>query len=211
MKDARISKIHTTQGIFETQVVIGAAQVADTARMLHGAPAHYIASLEDIEFLGNVCLVLVLKKKLSQYYWTNIADSQAPFVGCIEHTNWLGTGDYNGKHIVYLPCYVESDDPVNTRQEDELVNAYEPYLKTMFPDYSPASIEKAFVWRTPHAQPLTRIGYGDRIPSIITALDNFFVCTMVQIFPHDRQVSNGVELARDTAAAVGHWMEERQK
>ena len=44
-------------------------------------------SLNKIRYLGNICLILRLKKSLSDTYWLNVNDPGFPFVGVIEHTN----------------------------------------------------------------------------------------------------------------------------
>jgi protoporphyrinogen oxidase len=69
-------------------------------------------SLQRVRYLGNICLVLRLKKSLSDLYWININDPGFPFVGVIEHTNFDAPENYRGSHIVYLSKYLAIEDPV---------------------------------------------------------------------------------------------------
>ena len=202
MKDGRISRIVTAQGTFETDLVVGATQVPDLADILDPAPESYRSSLKAIDFLGNVCLILILDRSLTDYYWINIAHEDSPFVGVIEHTKWLGTEEFGGKHVVYLSAYVEPGDARMDLDAKGLIDAYEPTLKKMFPDFDRASIEKSFVWKTPYAQPIMKPGYGKIRPAIQSPIDNLLVCTMAQIYPHDREVSNGIEMAQKTVDVI---------
>ena len=69
----------------------------------------------------------------------------------------------------------------------------------MFPDFDPACVEQRTLWTARYAQPIVHVGYRRDIPSIASPISNFFLCTMAQIYPNDRQVSNGVATGRKTA------------
>jgi hypothetical protein len=84
----------------------------------------------------------------------------------------------------------------------ELVDFYLPHLCAMFPDFSRDAILAATCWKERSTQPIVEVGYRHLVPAIESPISNLFVCTMAQIYPHDRQVSNGVELARRTADLV---------
>jgi protoporphyrinogen oxidase len=201
----RISALTTDAGTFPTDAVIGCAQTPDLARLLPEAATSYRQALGQIDFLANVCLVLTLKRSLSDFYWTNMTDARAPFVGVIEQTNWAAPQDYNRKHVVYISAYVPQDDPRRKLTAAKLVDAYLPTLQAMFPTFSADLIEAQTVWQTPYAQPLVQVGYRQRIPELSSPLTNFFVCTMAQIYPHDRQISNGVAHAQRAAEHVTQY------
>ncbi|MBD3305521.1 amine oxidase, partial [candidate division KSB3 bacterium] len=209
--DMRISALVTDMGVVVPDLVVGCAQVPDLAALLPDSAAAYRQQLQRIKFLANVCLVLTLKHSLSEFYWTNVTDPAAPFVGIIEQTNWADSLDFYGKHIVYLSAYVEQHDPRLTMSAAQLVRHYLPYITALFPEFTPDAIEAQTVWTAPYAQPIVHVGYRHDIPQIVTPIQNFFVCTMAQIYPHDRQVSNGVALARQTAGIVAKAFRDPQK
>ena len=198
----QITALVTDAGTFPADLVVGCAQTPDLVKLLPDAVADYRNALRRIGFLANVCLVLTLKQSLSDFYWTNVTDAQAPFVGIIEQTRWADQRDYHDKHVVYISAYVPPQDPRLTLSAAELTDRYLPAIRNMFPAFSPALIEAQAVWHAPYAQPLVQVGYRHLVPAIATPMANFFVCTMAQIYPHDRQVSNGVALARNTAALI---------
>ncbi|HEV2787337.1 MAG TPA: FAD-dependent oxidoreductase, partial [Solirubrobacteraceae bacterium] len=51
--------------------------------------ADYLGRLEAAEYHTALCLLLELDRAFSPFYWTNIADPELPFVGLVEHTNFI--------------------------------------------------------------------------------------------------------------------------
>ena len=143
--------------------------------------------------------MLTLTQTLSDFYWTNVTEPDAPFIGIIEQTNWAEGADFRGKHVVYISAYVAPDDSRLQMDGSALLRQYLPAIRKMFPQFSETMIEAAAVWTAQYAQPIVAVGYRHLVPEIQSPLRNLFVCTMAQIYPHDRQMSNGVALARKTA------------
>ncbi len=195
----QITAIETSAGTFQTDAVIGCAQLPELAAMLPEQAAAYRQSLEKVGFLSNACLVLTLNQSLSDFYWTNVTEPDAPFIGIIEQTNWAEGADFRGKHVVYISAYVSPDDPRLNMDGGALLTQYLPAIRKMFPQFSETMVEAAAVWKAQYAQPIVTVGYRHLVPEIQSPLRNLFVCTMAQIYPHDRQMSNGVALARKTA------------
>jgi protoporphyrinogen oxidase len=195
----RIESLVTDEGRFQADLVIGCAQVPDLVKVLPDSVEGYCESLCKIGFLANVCLVLILKQSLSDFYWTNVMDANAPFIGIIEQTKWADRSDYNHKHIVYISSYVTQDDPRFSMTSEELLHSYLPSIRELFPDFGHELVEAQTLWKSPYAQPIVYVGYRHNIPEIASPISNFFICTMAQIYPHDRQVSNGVTMARKAA------------
>ena len=201
-REEGLTTIVTDEGSFTTDLVVGCAQLPELAELLPNSVESYRNSLHKIDFLANVCLVLTLKHSLSDFYWTNVTEPDAPFVGIIEQTNWAAQSDFNHKHIVYISAYVNPDDPRLAMDAAQLIEHYLPSLNKLFPAFEVGAIEAHALWQTPYAQPIVRVGYRFLIPEIASPIPNFLVCTMAQIYPHDRQMSNGVALARKTVALI---------
>jgi protoporphyrinogen oxidase len=196
---AGIRAVETAGGTLETSLVVGAGQLPDLVELLPEGARETAEELSRIDFLGNVCLVLELERSLSDFYWTNVTDPESPFVGIIEQTRWADAADFGGRHVAYVSAYVPPGDPRMSMSADELFASYLPWIRRIFPAFGPRDVVSRHLWRARYAQPIVRVGYRDLVPDVATGIPNFFVCTMAQIYPHDRQVSNGVELARRTA------------
>jgi protoporphyrinogen oxidase len=53
------------------------------------------APLSSVDYLGAVTMVFSSKQSLSKFYWHNINDAKSPFLAFIQHTNLMGTENYN--------------------------------------------------------------------------------------------------------------------
>lgn len=195
-----ITKIISNKGELNTDIVVHAAQLPDLVDFLPDIP--YRHTIKQIGFLSNVCLVLTLNHTLSEFYWTNVTDPEAPFVGIIEQTNWVDKAEYNGNNLVYISSYVTANDKRLAMDTQELINHYMPYIKKMFPHFNSNYITDSVKWTAPYTQPIVRTGYRNLVPGTKTPINNLYVCTMAQIYPNDRQVSNGIERAKSTAQTI---------
>jgi protoporphyrinogen oxidase len=156
----------------------------------------YRSKINQIRFLGNICLVLILDRSLSDTYWLNVADPDFPFVGIIEHTNFDPPERFGGKHIVYLSKYLSTKDERYSYTEEQLWNYALPYISRMFPEFSPSWVTEKFLWREPYSQPLITEHYSELIPSFNTPIENLHLATMAQVYPEDRGTNYAVREGR---------------
>ena len=66
----------------------------------------YLGRTRSIEYFAALCLLLELDRRFSPYYWTNVADRALPFVGLIEHTNFVEPERYDGRRFLYVANYL---------------------------------------------------------------------------------------------------------
>ena len=165
-------------------------------------PKAYVDELRRIRYLGNVCVVLELKRSLSEIYWLNVNDPTFPFVAVIEHTNFEPAGTYDGRRIVYLSKYLPLEDPVYSMRDEAVVDFAVEHLRRMFPRLDPRWVIGAHVWRAPHAQPIVECGYHRMIPRTVTPLKGLFLATMAQVYPEDRGTNYAIRMGREVATQV---------
>jgi len=193
--------VETARGRIDAARVIATPALPLIAELVREwAPADYLAKLEGITYIGNVCLVLELSQPLSSTYWLNVNDPSFPFVGVIEHTNFERASTYGGRHIVYLSKYLPHTDPLYSLEADAFLEYALPYLQRMFPLLRREAILAHHLWRARWSQPVVQRHYGARIPEEDGPQAGFHVCSMAQIYPEDRgtnyAIRNGRRLAR---------------
>jgi len=147
--------------------------------------------------LGVLCVVLELRRRLSDVYWTNVCDPALPFGGVIEHTNLMPASDY-GCHVVYLSRYFTHDEAVAGADVDAEAARWVALLAERF-GLSGADVLRVHPFRTGYAAPLVTLGHLAPVASHIPGL---VVSTTAQIYPQDRGMSEGVRMGNEAARAA---------
>jgi protoporphyrinogen oxidase len=195
--------VKTDKGITQATKVLCTAPLPHFLSMTPTLPKDYSDKAKQIRFLGNVCLVLRLRKSLSSTYWLNVADPNFPFVGIIEHTNFDSKENYSGEHIAYLSKYLPTTDAMYSMSEKELLDYALPYIQRMFPEFRPDEWIIGYkVWRAEFSQPVITKHYSQYIPEQKTPIKGLWLSTMAQIYPEDRGTNYAVRHGRETARMI---------
>jgi protoporphyrinogen oxidase len=162
----------------------------------------YLGRLRGIEYHAALCLVLELEHRFSPFYWTNVGDRTLPFVGLVEQTNFVEPERYGGRRFLYVANYTAQDDPLLALSPDELLERYEPGLRTVNPGFSRDWVRERWLFREPSAQPIVTVGYGERMPALDTGVPGLVLANTTQVYPEDRGTNYAVRLGREAAAVA---------
>jgi protoporphyrinogen oxidase len=209
----KVTSIETTRegisgvradGIFyPADAVILTTPLPEAARLLSGVASEiFVRSLERIRFLANRCLVFELDRSLSELYWINVNDASFPFVGAIEHTNFVDPANYGGRHIVYLSRYCPPGDPFLQLDLSAATAFTLPHLVRMFPQFDPAMILRAHSWQAEYAQPIVEVGYSKLVPRHEIPIKGIYLATMAQVYPEDRGTNYAIRDGRKVAGLL---------
>ena len=183
----RVAALRTSDGTVEAASFLFTPSFAIIADLFADAgPDEWLASLRSVDYLGNICLVLRLKRSLSDTYWLNVNDPGFPFVGVIEHTNFDAPSHYGGDRIAYLSRYLDVEDPAWSMSDAEYLDYALGHVARMFPDFDRDWVREHRTWRARYAQPVTARGYSSYVPPGATPWPNATIATMAQIYPEDR-------------------------
>lgn len=153
------------------------------------------------EYLGIVCVLLVMSHGLSPYYTLNIAD-ETPFTGIIETTNLIAPEAVGGYRLVYLPRYVGGDSQIFQLRDDEVAATFLSALAKMFPQLRPESIASVVVSRERYVEPLHAIGRRRPIMPMADGLVGLYVVNSAQIYPELTNCQASVRHARKAAELI---------
>ena len=134
----------------------------------------------DVEYLGVLCMALVTRKPLTEFYILNIADERIPFTGVVGMSNIMDSDETAGLHLTYLPKYVLSTDDELKRPEEDLRDEFLRGLRIMFPDLGADDIVSSRIHRAFKVQPLQVLDFSQYIPKSATQHPDFFVHNTAQ-------------------------------
>jgi protoporphyrinogen oxidase len=195
---------------YDDVVVTVAAPIA--ARMCAGLTPDEYDRLRATRYEGIVCVSALLRRPLSGYYLTYLADPM-PFTAVVEMTAFVDPGQLGGWSLVYLPKYVAPDDPLFDRSDEEVLGEFLPALRRAYPQVGPEDVVAARVSRVRNVFAVPTVGFADRLPPMRTSVPGLYLASSANIANGTLNVDETVTLAeraaRDVLAAalgapVGH-------
>lgn len=166
-----------------------------------GVHPHYFARLGTIDFIGVVCIILRLKRPLTENFWTNVNDPRIPFNGFIEHTN-LNPITPDGSTIVYVPYYLPKSHERFGYSDQRLLDECLESLALVNPELRAEDVMDYAVSRDPYAQVVCPAGFADIVPGHETPIDRLYLIESSQLYPSDRTISGTLELAHNVAHLI---------
>jgi protoporphyrinogen oxidase len=165
-------------------------------------PAAYRARLEATEYCAALCLLLEVDRQVTPYYWTNVTEPGVPFVGLIEHTNFVEPARYGGRRFLYVANYLPHGDPLLELDAEALLARYEAGLRLANPAWERGWVRALWRFTEPAAQPIVTVGYRERIPPLQTGVPGLLLANTTQIYPEDRGTNYAVRLGDEAARAT---------
>lgn len=191
--------LHTKgkKSLFDKVLVTTSPKVL--ANLAPGLPEFYSRQLSQLESIGAVGLILVLRYQLSKegYYWFNLPkEAGFPFLALVEHTNFINPKYFGNQHIIYCGDYLPPDHEYFRLTKEQLLEKFIPSLKRININFKPEWIKQSFVFRLSYAQPVPLINHSKNIPEIQTPIKNLYFASMSQVYPWDRGTNYAVALSQ---------------
>lgn len=195
--------VKTKNEIFNFDAVIVTLPSVFFLKITPTLPVSYKKTLERLQGLGAINLILRLKKSFLKdgTYWLSVCDKKSPIMAIVEHTNLVDKKYYNNEHIVYLGNYFPPEHPYFKLSADEILIKYDPFLKMINPDYKEDLISY-HLFKVPFAQPIIPINYSKTVPPFETPIKNVYLANIQQVYPWDRGTNYAVELGQKLADIV---------
>lgn len=179
----------------EFDKVIVTLPSAVSAKLCSQLTKDEIRSLNNIEYLGVICVSVLLDKSISDFYVTNITDSRIPFTGVIEMSALVDKKNFGGKALVYLPKYVSPSDPIFNLTDTEIKESFILTLKKMYPWITDENIKFAAVSRAKNVITVAKLNYSENLPQVKTSVPNVYIINTSHIKDGTLNVNETVRVA----------------
>lgn len=158
--------------------------------------------LKNVEYLGVICVALLLKRAVSPYYITNITDTRFPFTGIIEMTALVSPAELKENHLVYLPKYVTANDPLFEKSDDYIRDFFVRNFLEMYPDFSANEISFAGVARAKQVITVAVVDYSSKLPDIKTSIPHISIINTAHIKDGTLNVNETIRVAETKLAEL---------
>jgi protoporphyrinogen oxidase len=148
----------------------------------------------NIKYQGIVCVSVLMKKSLSNFYVTNITD-ETPFTGIIEMSALVDKKEFGGNSLVYLPKYVSPDDKLFEKSDAEIEESFVAELERMYAHFKGEDVLSFKISRVRQVFPIPTLNYSENVPSVKTSIQNVFIVNSAQITNGTLNVNETIQLA----------------
>ena len=216
-RDGKITEVRTADESLECDSLVLTTPLPITAGLLEQRlelgltpPARadeveeYLGGLTQMQdYLGVVCVLLMLKRRLSDNYTLYLADDDLPFTAVVETTNIIDPELVGGHHLVYLPKYAAPDSEVFSLPDSFIRTWFITKLQHVFPDLTDDDIIAAPVFRAPHVEPLHPLGTLGTVPPTKTPLKGVWIGSTKHFYPRLNNADSVTRLAAELATEIG--------
>lgn len=208
----RGGRIHLRKGIDEvlsengvvTGVLAGGERIAADAvfstapiqyvpRFAPQLPDDYLAKIEAIKNIPVACVILKLRKSLTENFWLNISDEGIAIPGLIEYSN---LNPESKETIVYAPFYMPKTHPKWAQSNEQLIAEVLGYLPRINPAFNEDWVVARHCHRYDFAQTICPPGFYDMLPSMQTPLRGLYIADTSYYYPEDRSISESLAVGR---------------
>ena len=102
-----------------------------------------------------------------------------------------------GNHMVYLPKYVNPDDELFNKTDEQLKEIFLGSLYKMYPTVAENDLNFWGVSKARIVFALPTLNYSRQVPGVVTSLDNFYIINSAQIINGTLNVNETVQVAEN--------------
>jgi len=195
MTDRRVTGVDAGCGPEAFETVISTVPLPYVPEIMPGLPEDLLAQFRALNNIAVVCVIVKLRKRVSEYFWLNTNDPEMDIPGLVEYTD-LRPMD---AHVVYAPFYIPGEHPKYAESDEVFIEKVRRYLKTINPDLTDEDFIDVCANRYRYAQPICNPGYLDTLPPMSLPVDGLWVADTSHYYPEDRGFSESIGFGRKLA------------
>ena len=175
--------------------VISTIPLPFVPKLMPDLPADILAIFQAIKNIAVVCVIVKLRKAVTENFWLNTNDPEMDIPGLVEYTN-LRPLD---QHIVYVPFYMPSEHAKYAEPDQIFLDKVRVYLKRINPGLIDDDFLDMHASRYRYAQPICEPKYLRKMPSPSLPIKGLWVADTSYYYPEDRGISESIGFGREIA------------
>jgi protoporphyrinogen oxidase len=175
--------------------VIGTLPLPYIPELIPALPQELRSQFQALKNIAVVCIIVKLRKALSNSFWLNTNDAEMDIPGLVEYTN-LRPLQHS---IVYVPYYMPGEHPKFAEPDEVFFDKVKRYFKKINPRLSDEDFIELRAHRYRYAQPICDPGYLSRLPPVALPIKGLWVADTSYYYPEDRGISESIAFGRKIA------------
>ena len=192
MQDSQVTGIEAGNTFEAFDRVISTIPLPYVPGLMPDLPKDILDKFNSIKNIAVVCVIVKLKRKITENFWLNINDSNMDIPGLVEYTNLRPLDN----HVVYVPFYMPGEHPKFQEPNEVFLEKVKSYLMKINPDLQEDDFIELRASRYRYAQPICPPGYLESLPPVNLPVNGLWVADTSYYYPEDRGISESIDFGR---------------
>ncbi len=175
--------------------VISTVPLPFVPRLIPDLPTDILEKLSSLQNIAVVCLIIKLRKPLTDNFWLNVNDPDMDIPGLVEYSNLRPLDS----HVVYIPYYMPGEHPKFQEADEVFFDKARRYLKRINTSLADEDILAIRASRYRFAQPICGPGFLEQLPPVELPIKGLWVADTSHYYPEDRGISESIQFGRKMA------------
>ncbi len=195
IENGQVTGVEVDGSVEHFDKVISTIPLPYVPRVMPDLPADVLKRFSELKNVAVVCVIVKLRKALTENFWLNTNDPDMDIPGLVEYSN-LRPLD---QHIVYVPFYLPGEHPTFAEPDQAFLDKVQCYLKKINPALSNEDFIELRASRYRYAQPICEPGYLSRLPPVEQSIKGLWIADTSYYYPEDRGISESLGFGRQMA------------
>lgn len=178
--------------------VISTVPLPYVPSLMPDLPKYILDKFKAQKNIAVVCVIVKLRKPLTENFWLNTNDDDMDIPGIVEYTN-LRPLDY---HILYVPFYMPGEHPKFSDPDEIFIGKVRRYMQKINPALKDEDFIDIRASRYRYAQPICDPCYLDKLPPVDLPVKGLWVADTSYYYPEDRGISESIDFGRKMARSA---------
>lgn len=195
VKDDRVHGVIVDNALESFDRVVSTIPLPYIPKLIPDLPDAILKQFQQINNIAVVCVIVKLRKKLTENFWLNTNDPTMDIPGLVEYSNLRPLDE----HIVYVPFYMPGDHPKFSDPDQVFLDKVQKYFKKINSDLMNDDFIELRASRYRYAQPICEPGFLDKLPPVDLSIGGLWVADTSYYYPEDRGISESICFGRNLA------------
>lgn len=198
IKENKVIGVQVHNQVEQFDYVVSTMPLPLVSKIMPELPDDILEKFKSIKNIAVVCVIVKLKKRVTEYFWVNTNDPNMDIPGLVEYTNLREMDN----HIVYVPFYLPINHSFFSEKDSFFHDKVRRYLMRINPSLSIDDFIEIRSSRYRHAQPICEPGYLNKLPPVALSVKGLWVADTSYYYPEDRGISESIGFGRKIAKMV---------
>jgi protoporphyrinogen oxidase len=175
--------------------IVSTIPIPYVSSLMPDLPKDILEKFKAQKNIAVVCVIVKLKKALTENFWLNTNDDEMDIPGIVEYSNLRPLDN----HIVYVPFYMPGEHPNFKHNDGVFINKVRRYMQKINPLLNDEDFIDIRASRYRYAQPICDPGYLDKLPPVAMPVRGLWVADTSYYYPEDRGISESIDFGRKLA------------